>query len=438
VKQFLKKLLSILGKVLKKCAGFIGDAVKSIGRWFRKDMGSKLLALLFAFVLWSYVLVTTNPIRDKNVSGLPVQVSNLELLHDRGLDVVEDIASSVTARVTVQANNDRLNDISDDNVSVTAELSSITKEGVYRIELSAVTQYGTVHRISPSYIDVHVEERISRAIEVEATLPDAPDDIWRAPENIYPAAVTVTGARSVVESVAHAQVDAGEDMQITENVALTLPVDLVDDSGHQINRNLDLDMGSVVVTTHYYPTKSVPLELVSQVQSAAGYRIADLVLLRQYVVIAAPQTILNDVDVIQTQALVAGDLTGDVVLETAPQLPNGVAHALPQVIRVRVDVEEEQVSAVLGNVPVRAVYAKGSDISDTAENVTISSVSVTLEGNRSSVVGVVREDIELYADVTGLSDGQNARLQWRWAGKDPMPADLDVTVAQSVAVHVAQ
>ncbi len=438
MKQFLKKLLGVLGKVLKKCAGFIGQTAAAIGRWFRKDMGSKLLALLFAFVLWSYVLVTTNPIRDKNVTGVPVQVSNLALLHDRGLDIVEDFSSGITARVTVQANNDRLNDIDENNVTVTAELSSITKEGVHRIELSATTQYGTVHRISPSYIDVHVEERISRAIEVEATLPDAPDDVWRSPANIYPASVTVTGARSVVESVAHARVDAGEDMLITENVALTLPVDLVDESGHLLDRNMELDLDSVVVTAHYYPTKSVPLELVSQIQPALGYRIDEVVLLRQYVIIAAPETVLDDVEVVNTQALIANDLTGDVMLETAPQLPNGVAHAQPQVIRVRVSVSEEQLSAVLGGMPVRAVYARGDDISVTAENVSISSVNVTLDGNRSSVSGVSHEDIELYADVTGLSNGQSAQLQWRWVGKDPMPSDLEVTVAQSVTVHIAE
>ncbi|MBP3371665.1 MAG: hypothetical protein J6L88_03975, partial [Clostridia bacterium] len=417
---------------------FLYRCGKAVIRWFRQDMGSKLLAILFAFVLWSYVLVTTNPVRDKHVTGLPVQVSNLELLHDRGLDVVEDIASGVTARVTIQANNDRLNDISADNVTVTAELSSITKEGVHRIELSAVTQYGTVHRISPSYIDVHVEERVTRAVEVEASLPEAPDDVWRAPENIYPAAVTVTGARSVVESVMHAQVEAPDDMQIEENVALTLPVSLVDEAGHLVDRNVQLDLESVVVTTHYYPTKSVPLQLASQIQPAAGYRIKETVLLRQYVVIAAPSVVLDDVDMVQTQFLIANDLTADVVLETAPQLPNGVVHALPQVIRVRVDVEEEQVSVTLGNMPVRAVYARGDDISDLAERVSIAPVSISLQGYRSSVSGVSHEDIELYADVTGLSDGQSAELKWRWVGKNPMPSDLEVTAVQTVAVHVSE
>ena len=84
MKNVLKSFVKFTAPLLHKCASMLCRGVKNVGLWFRQDMGSKLLAILFAFILWSYVLVTTNPVRDKNVSGLPVQVSNLQLLHDRG------------------------------------------------------------------------------------------------------------------------------------------------------------------------------------------------------------------------------------------------------------------------------------------------------------------------------------------------------------------
>ena len=121
---------------------------------------------MFAFILWGYVLATTNPQRDKTISNLPLQVSNQQLLEDRGIALVEDIANTVSARVVVRASNERLADVTSANVNVYVDLSPITDRGTYTLDLQASTQYGSVQKISPSSITVTVERRVSKIVSI--------------------------------------------------------------------------------------------------------------------------------------------------------------------------------------------------------------------------------------------------------------------------------
>ena len=180
--------------------------LRRLWNWFRHNFGMKIAAVVFAFILWNYVLITTNPLRDKTITNLPIQVTNAALLQERSLALVEDIASNVKARVVVRANNDRLSYITEDNVTVTADLSGITQEVEYRLKLSASTQYGSVRRVSPSYIDINVETLVTKIVSITADTPAAPDGQWAAGASLYPQTVTISGASSLVSRVDGAQV----------------------------------------------------------------------------------------------------------------------------------------------------------------------------------------------------------------------------------------
>ena len=62
-------------------------------------------------------------------------------------------------------------------------------------------------------------------------------------------------------------------------------------------------------------------------------------------------------------------------------------------------------------------------------------VSVTVSGYRSHVAAVSASDIEITADVSGLSAGQSAPLTWQWVGKDAMPQDLEVSVPETAQIR---
>ncbi len=402
--------------------------LRRLWNWFRHNFGMKIAAVVFAFILWSYVLVTNNPLRDKTITNLPVQVTNAALLQERSLALVEDIASNVKVRVVVQANNDRLTYITEDNVTVTADLSGITQEGEYRLELSASTQYGSVRRVSPSYINVNAETLVTKIVSITADTPAAPDGQWAADASLYPQTVTISGASSLVSRVDSAQVVLKEE-DVSENVVASLPLTLYDADGRAVGGNIYKDTSSAVLTMHYYPTARVPIELDSEITAADGYQIKNVRLLNETALIAAPSHVLEGIESIATQKLSAADLDGDVLLETTPILPDGVEHISPSTIKVRVNVEEQTASAAL-SVPV--TVRRGSAV---VQSLSVSPVSVTVSGYRSHVAAVSASDIEITADVSGLSAGQSAPLTWQWVGKDAMPQDLEVSVPETAQIR---
>ena len=69
------------------------------------------------------------------------------------------------------------------------------------------------------------------------------------------------------------------------------------------------------------------------------------------------------------------------------------------------------------------------------QSLSVSPVSVTVSGYRSHVAAVSASDIEITADVSGLSAGQSAPLTWQWVGKDAMPQDLEVSVPETAQIR---
>ena len=73
--------------------------------FFTKNLALKIVSLLFAMLIWGYVMVEVNPKRVKTITDVPISFSGESSLHDRGLAVRgdrDDILGNATVRVKVQ------------------------------------------------------------------------------------------------------------------------------------------------------------------------------------------------------------------------------------------------------------------------------------------------------------------------------------------------
>ena len=55
---------------MKKALDFALKALKFIWGLLKNNLVLKIMAILFAVVLWSYVLAETNPVREKPLDGV--------------------------------------------------------------------------------------------------------------------------------------------------------------------------------------------------------------------------------------------------------------------------------------------------------------------------------------------------------------------------------
>ena len=69
--------------------------------FFTKNLALKIVSLLFAMLIWGYVMVEVNPKRVKTITDVPISFSGESSLHDRGLAVRgdrDDILRNVTGK----------------------------------------------------------------------------------------------------------------------------------------------------------------------------------------------------------------------------------------------------------------------------------------------------------------------------------------------------
>ncbi|MFR7473225.1 MAG: hypothetical protein ACLUVV_00290 [Christensenellales bacterium] len=105
----------------------------------------KIIALFFAILLWSYVISSTDPTRLRNVKDIAIQANGYEQLEASGL-VVRGNFNDVFGKATVgvEARVSEMGQLTNQTVTVTADLTKIKAKGTYDIHLTATTPTGEV------------------------------------------------------------------------------------------------------------------------------------------------------------------------------------------------------------------------------------------------------------------------------------------------------
>ena len=188
---------------------FFASLWEKLKGMFTKNLGIKISAVVFALLLWAYVLVVLNPVRTKLIDKVPISLEGYNDLLSRNLILVEQdlgqASVSVEAAITSHASLDA------SRINCRASLSTITGPGTYKLTVSATTQgnLGTVSKVSPSIVEVEVDKLIKKDIPVKVTYGESklPEGYEILSEN-YSTSITVEGAARFVESAVRAEAAA--------------------------------------------------------------------------------------------------------------------------------------------------------------------------------------------------------------------------------------
>lgn len=135
------------------------------------NLGLKIMAVLFSIVLWMVAVDINDPVSDKYINNVPVQLVNTGILvsQDKTYKVLDN---TDTVRVIVRAPKSVLSEIDGQSVSAKADMSQITPENQVPI-VAALNSNLDVERIrtDKQFVELQVENKKTRqlAIEVEKT-----------------------------------------------------------------------------------------------------------------------------------------------------------------------------------------------------------------------------------------------------------------------------
>lgn len=369
------------------------------------NLGYKLLSLLLAILLWNYVITTNTSItRVKTLYGLAGSVSGQSTLTSNQLALTEDPTDALAGlSVAVEVSQADYSKVSSGNVQVMLDLSGVRAVGTQEVPLRASTTYGRVRSISPQSVSLTFENLDSRNVTVNPEIYGQSDDYWYSVSRVNPSVLTVSGASSVVQSIASARV--GVDVSgMTASSVKVLPFTLLDGEGNEVSKAmLNRTTSSISVTMDVFPCREIPFatdaaSLVTGVP-AEGYVVESVTVQPESAIVAADQDFLDSL----TQLMVApvsvnGASQSFSVRSEVSQLSDFKNVSVEQVY-VNVNIAEETITGYVEQAKVAFV--------NTADNLVASyePLGVSVTGPRSAVEAVQQGGMTVQVDLNGYGAG---------------------------------
>ena len=254
-------------------------------KWIINNLGIKILALVFAFVLWIVITNTIDPVTTRTIARIPVQILN----EDKVLDGthVYTVQSGSEATVVVSGNRSIVGALTADDFIATADFSelSLTNAVPINVELTGEkARYAgslTTTQKTNSMV-ISLETMKEKLIKVEVQLNGTPpEDLIVEDAAASPARVTLHAPETIADSAERAVAIASYD-EITGAGDTVLKKKLIvyDSTGSLIDLSGDayLSKKAVVVTITTSKSKTVPVTITPYGEPAEGYELSGVTL----------------------------------------------------------------------------------------------------------------------------------------------------------------
>ena len=399
--------------------------------FFTKNLALKIVSLLFAMLIWGYVMVEVNPKRVKTITDVPISFSGESSLHDRGLAVRgdrDDILRNVTVRVKVQLTDYTGLDASD--ISASVSLRPVNKADTYKLKIDATSSLGTVENVSPSEISIEVDELATMLVPIDVEYSgELPEGYWKSEPTLASQSIKVSGPRDDVSTISKAicTIDL-EDRTTSYNEAILLKY--VDKNGDEIDTALFLDtLPSVVVKMDVMRIVELPINAADAVLGAdalpANYEVYDVVATPPTVRVVGSENALSGLTGIKIENIDVSGSTSSVQQNVVITAPEGTTLLDDPNITVYVGIREKQDSAQFKGVPIET---KGLGKKLTAE-LSAAECDVSITGRTSLMKLLRRKDVSVYVDLTGLTAGTYKITPMVSLASKEMQTDLQWTVS---------
>ncbi len=251
----------------------------ALGRFFKnlftKNIKLKVIALLFAILLWGYVLAVENPSYVKRVREVEISITGEDSLNNRGLMLVS--RDTGTTDVDILCQISKHSELDKSRVSCSVDLSTLNvtfdededvKTVSVEVQAKITNDYGTVQGLTVPSVDLKIAKIASRSninVEVitDGKLPDG--FVCELPDNL---SVSLRGQKSEVDRIAYASVTVAletlavnDPEKLAGTYDLVLPVQFYDKANVRIDDIVTVSGESVTTNVHLtvHAFKDVPI-----------------------------------------------------------------------------------------------------------------------------------------------------------------------------------
>lgn len=360
----------------------------------------KLISLLSALVLWLYVMTVEDPVETRTFSDIPVTITNMSVLEERGLTIYPK--EELLADISIRANLSSLRPINRDNIYIYGRLDD-PKEGKNVVYLQAnLPERVNKYDIKPNVITLDLEkvvnEKRSISVDVEGEPKINIDNIETNKKT-----VDVSGPRTLVNKVTSikATLDASDKYKDFSTKLKLVPVDANGDAV----KGVKLDDNFVVATVKFLQEKVVPVKLVFDDSVSNQSNLENYSINPKDITIEGKKEALDNINGINTKPITANDLKNNNSIDVALDIPKDIK-IKNKISSIKLNINKNITSEFLISKSDIEIVSKESetgkeiDLSKIPENIKIT-VSYSDE-----IKDLSQKDIQLYIDMADTSQGE--------------------------------
>ena len=364
--------------------------LRKLTKRITNNFGLKVLAVVFAIVIWLVVVNIEDPEKTKGFT-IPVTIENSDYLTDMG-KTYDILNNSDKISFTVTGKRSIIEELSDSDFTAVANMENVNDELTTVPVSVAASRYSGQIEINKrdATLKISVENLKTEKYAVKVVTKGTPAAYcYVETATADPKKVTITGPESVLSQIATVEtiVDVsgvGEDMATNSKVVL------LDEAGNEIPQDrLTLNRTSVAVDVKITMGKSVPcsvssVKLVGSSEALAG---------------------ISELEISGSQMSIAG-ATSDVTagVDLTKFLPDGVELASDQQKQINVTLVIEGKTAKAFAVPVKNITVKNLP-SNLSMQFNADTVTVNILGFAEDFADINPESITGTIDASGFNTG---------------------------------
>lgn len=234
----------------------------------KKEILVKIICLLFSFGLWLYINNAQNPIRERVITNIPVEILNSQVLTQDGLAISPN--QNITVSLTISGPAAQVYKIDKSQFRVTADLVSYgLKPGENSIPTTVINSPSGVNikSIYPK-VEINLEnlEQKTMSVHSEINVKNLAGT-YVQDVKINPLSANVQGAESLVNKISKLVVRNQVD-NINQSTVLNLPILAVDAQGNVISGlTINPSQAKVAVNLEQGKTVSVNVPTIGELPS---------------------------------------------------------------------------------------------------------------------------------------------------------------------------
>ena len=359
-----------------------------------------LISIVCAIALWAYTTTVVNPETERTISGIKVELINIDALNDRGFTISEERLYQI--EVIVIGSRSEILDLSASDFRAIADMTGY-RRGAVTVPVN-VTPPNNIELAQDQTFTIQVEV-VDLITVIKPVILEFEDTFPRDQEpgfiQVIPEEMEISGVTEAVDNIDYIRALVPSGSLTEEMNTFRIDVVAVDKEGKNVN-NVGLSQNSVEVTGMLCYTKLVTLNIETIGEANESIEVTDIYI-PSYIMIRGAKEDIENITEVEGRPV---DLSGITITETLRidenvlNLPEGVevANASAE-LSVHIEVQgiarqEFTFTADMIDVINLVPYLSG--------HVNTGSVIVTVFAPRETLGDVAVEDIMIYVDAADL------------------------------------